>query len=234
MSGQTFAHLVPGRHRWLGGSGGTALLEEVHPGGRQALRVYSPTPLPRILLWPLAALPRLSSRNNSCLPGLLLVMVFSQSNQTQLSKLSDRNKQTTKRLQGGKGHLGTMIPKGLIPSGEEGVAKSTTTEAYGGSASHDRGSENRKMLKPRQACLQRPSPKGLLQQLDPASYRFPQAPKHCHQMGTTCSKYEFMGYESDQTGVLRGAGSIRQKEGNALGTPKEAVSNITWGVGQLC
>lgn len=58
--------------------------------------------------------------------------------------------------------MGTTIPKGLIPSGEEGVAKSMTTEAYGGSASHDRGPENREMLKPRQAYLQRPSPRGLL------------------------------------------------------------------------
>ena len=49
----------------------------------------------------------------------------------------------------------------MVPFAEEGIAKSMTTKAYGG-ASHDRGPENREMLKPGQAYLQRPSPKGLL------------------------------------------------------------------------
>lgn len=71
MSGQTFAHLAACWHRCLGRSGGTALLEEAHHWG-QALRVYSLTPLPRILLWPLAALLTdccgLSSRNKLLSP----------------------------------------------------------------------------------------------------------------------------------------------------------------------
>lgn len=82
-----------------------------------------------------------------------------------------------------------------------------------------------------------PALKAYFQQLDPASYRFPQSPKQCHQMETRCLPYELMGDKSDPNSNrgLREAAVRRQeqREGNALRN-YTGVSDITWVVWQLC